>query len=207
MFYADELKLRLLDWLLSHRLDNEIIGTEVQFSDGRFRADVVLASDSRLSAIEIKAPKDDLRRLLAQVDGYGRMFLDLYIATTDEHATEVKNLVPSAVGLILVSPERIEITRVASSRNALEPDESLSWLRTEDLRGMFQNQAGDWQKLDIARLRETAKQIFPASRLSTAALISIQKRLRPRFEAFLKEWRGQTTVDDLRMLQLPDRIV
>ena len=65
--YADDIKAILVSALLPNLVLDEILGSEVRFGDGKFRADLVISSPVRLSAIEIKGPRDNLDKLVDQV--------------------------------------------------------------------------------------------------------------------------------------------
>ena len=208
MQYADEAKLALLNWILMHQADGTVIGTEVHFLDGRYRADIVTASRKRLCAIEIKGPKDDLRRLARQLNGYRQSFLEVYIATTAGHLDEARALIPRSVGILIVSRNEIELLRQSQIRRRFTKEESLSWLKTDDLRQLLRGKSIQRELLkDIIELRSAVKRLFTVEQLSTLALESVHKRLGRRFEAFLRERGKSINYDDLQMLQLPDRVV
>ena len=206
MDYADDAKLKLLDWLVKYLHADEMVGSEVQFSEGRQRADLIVASTKRLCAIEIKGPKDDLRRLQRQLNGYQNMFLEVFVATHQKYLTIIRTLIPKEIGLILILDNSLTVYRKAKAHNLLSKDGALSWLRTEDLKAIMRMYNIKPKQSTITELRSTTKQLLSQKELSKAALVSVIDRLRFRFEAFQNERGKVVTLDDLKMLQVPDTI-
>jgi hypothetical protein len=208
MEYADDAKLHLIEWLLPRISPDDVIGTEVSFCDGRFRADLVIASNRRLSGFEIKGPRDDLRKLAAQGPAYLSMFLDVTLVAPVAHIRMARALVPSAMGMISITDGQVKVLRKPFQRMVLRKAEAARWLMTEELSSLLrkvgaQSRSGN----DLQSLRNLASDVVPAAQLFEAAKKSLVGRLAERFAAFKSELGERLTLDDLRMLQLPKEVI
>lgn len=205
MTYADDLKALVISALLPTLTLDEVIGTEVRFGDGQFRADLVIASPVRLSALEIKGPRDNLDKLASQAEGYDAMFLDFSVVADAGWLKAVRNRLPRSAGLLTFEGSSLIRIRPPRIRTRLSPDSALKWLRTEDLKTLLRA-LGHPAGRHYEGLVESARKKVPATLLSAFALTSVRNRLQPRFEAFRQELGSTVTLDDVRILTLGDRI-
>lgn len=205
MTYADDLKALVISALLPALSMDEVLGTEVRFGEGQFRADLVISSPIRLSAFEIKGPRDNLDKLSGQVLGYTTSFLDFSVVADDVWLDAVRPLVPRTAGLMTLRGSLLHIVRQPRVLSRLSPEFALRWLRTGELRDLLKSYdlptTGHY-----AVLAETVRDRIPVAELSSFTLSAIHERLRPRFEAFRGELGRTVTLDDVRMLTLGDQI-
>ncbi|TCV95978.1 hypothetical protein EC912_102326 [Luteibacter rhizovicinus] len=205
MTYAEDLKALVISALLPTLTVDEVIGTEVRFGEGQFRADLVIASPVRLSALEIKGPRDNLDKLAGQAEGYDAMFLDFSVVADAAWLDALRIKLPRSAGLMTLSGQSLLRIRQPRIRTRLGPETALRWLRTEDLKLLLrvpgQSLPGHYEGLV-----ELARRTVPAPTLSAFALMSVRDRLQPRFDAFRQELGKTVTLDDVRMLTLGDRI-
>lgn len=206
MQYAGEATITLLKWLSASLAAEEAIGVELPFLGGRHRSDVVVASPTRLSAIEVKAPKDDIRRLGSQLGGYREAFLDVSVATVPSNFDLVRQAVPEYAGLIVISESGVRIVRHPMKRSRLNKDAALTWLKSSELRLILAKRANPYRDTTITDMRDLARRKLTVFELSVAAVRSAYERILPRYERFLEERGDVITEDDLRTLTLPDRI-
>lgn len=206
MTYADDLKARIITSVLPSLGFDEVLGVEVRFGDGRYRADLVLASSRRLSAVEIKGPRDNLDRLADQAVGYRAMFLDFTVAVAPEFVDAVRQIVPRETGIMTVSPDRVDWVRQPTKRIRLPKAASIQWLRTTDLRKLLSghNLSANGNYEDLAA---RASRFLSSDSLSQFALSSVTDRLGERYHAFVRELGRTVTLDDVRVLTLGDRIM
>lgn len=203
--YADDIKAIVVSALLPTLTVDEVLGSEVRFGDGKFRADLVISSPVRLSAIEIKGPRDNLDKLINQASGYLSLFLDFSVATDDLWLPAVREQMPRSAGLMTLRDSQLITVRAARVRRRLTADEALKWLRTDDLRKLLRDHGlsttGHYDALYLL-----AKANFSSLALSTFAIKAVYDRLLPRFEIFRNELGRTVTLDDIRMLTLNDQI-
>jgi hypothetical protein len=203
--YADDIKAILVSAILPTLKLDEVIGSEVRFGDGKFRADLVISSPVRLSAIEIKGPRDNLDKLVAQASGYSSLFLDFSVATDDMWLPSVREQMPRSTGLMVLRGTELSIARIPTVRRRLMPAEALKWLRTDDLRKILRERGlattGHYEKLCL-----TARSHISRPTISEIALSTVYERLLPRFEIFRNELGRTVTLDDIRILSLNNSI-
>lgn len=201
MTYADEIKLVLIGWLLDHLIEKEAIWTELRFSEGKNRADVLVCSPSRLCAYEIKSPRDDFRRLKTQQMAYRSAFLESYVVLTSEGLDAARRYLSPTIGIITIDDRKnVVIRRKTRPRKRLSKTESLAWLRVSEIAKLIDSPAE--HREEMSRRATRLSQTF----LSDQALQSIYLRIQPRFAAFLLERGENLNSDDLRMLSMPTRV-
>lgn len=203
--YADDIKVMIVSALLPTLDFDEVLGSEVRFGDGKYRADLVVSSPTRLSAIEIKGPRDNFDKLDEQARGYGSMFLDFSVATTANWLPVVRSRLPRSTGLMTIDEDGIQYVRKPQQRNTLSTDASLKWLRSNDLKRLMLLHDLPQTGLHEA-LSEKALKLSRNS-LSEFTLTAIHERLATRFESFRSELGSTVTLDDVRMLTLSERII
>ena len=203
--YADDIKALIVSAILPTLNFDEVLGSEVRFGDGKYRADLVISSPARLSAIEIKGPRDNFDKLGDQVLGYSEMFLDFSVATDVTWISIARERVPRSTGLMALREDELITVRMPRMRTRLTPSAALKWLRTDDLRKIMREKGlpvtGHYELLAQA----TRHQISSAE-LSDLALRAVHDRLLPRFEAFRNELGHTVTLDDVRMLTLNENV-
>lgn len=205
MTYADDLKALVISALLPSLTLDEVIGTEVRFGEGQFRADLVIASPTRLSALEIKGPRDNLDKLAGQAEGYNAMFLDFSVVADAAWLDALRTRLPRSAGLLTLDGSSLIRIRQPRTRTRLTPEAALRWLRTEDLKALLRAQ-GRPAGGHYEGLADLVRKAVPQTAVSDFALASVHHRLQPRFEAFRQELGKTVTLDDVRILTLGDRI-
>ena len=87
----------------AHRSDPELfLVEELGICQGRARADVTLLT-RRMHAYEIKSDRDSLRRLIGQIDFYGRCFDEVTVVVGERHLDNISVAVPSWWGVLKAS--------------------------------------------------------------------------------------------------------
>jgi hypothetical protein len=135
---AHDYQLRLaLKQHLSPRItaDDRLVD-EFRLPFGATRADLALVN-GHLEAFEIKAGKDNLNRLPAQVEAYNKVFEYSSLVTTKKHLTKVRAAVSRHWGVIVAHADDsgVTLTQVRSAkRNArLDPEHLARLLWREEL--------------------------------------------------------------------------
>jgi len=202
---ANDLKIDILSWIIAQLSADEVLASELRFLDGERRADLVVISKNRLTAIEVKGPRDNLNTLKTQIIDYQKMFLDVYVATSAKHLQNVRALVPKTVGLINASSGRIDIIRQSTPKKNLEKSSSAQWLLKNDFNGLH-NALSTSRKDDIDHLRHVISRKTGQRELQQLALATIFNRALTRHNGFIKELGQTMTLDDVRMLTIEENI-
>ena len=205
MTYANDIKVALISALLPALTEDEVIGLEVRFGDGRYRADLVISSPTRLAGIEVKGPRDNLDKLVKQSIGYRQHFLEFSVAAAPAHIAPIRAMFPASVGLISVSDKVVTSVRMAHQRRRLSKEGALLWLHVEDMRTFLRD-----RDLPVSGRYEhvvhSVSGAASANELSAYALSCVHRRLSPRFNRFVNELGRTVTLDDVHMLTLGETI-
>jgi len=205
MTYANDIKVALISALLPALAEDEVIGLEVRFGDGRYRADLVISSPARLVGIEVKGPRDNLDKLVKQSIGYRQLFLEFSVAAAPAHIGQIRAMFPATVGLMSVSDKAVTQVRMGRQRRRLSKEAALSWLHVDDMRTFLRD-----RELPVSGPYErVARSVFEVARideLSAYALGCVHRRLSPRFSRFVQELGRTVTLDDVHILTLGETI-
>jgi hypothetical protein len=206
MTYANDIKVALISAMLPALGPDEVIGLEVRFGDGRYRADLVLSSPTKLIGIEIKGPRDNLDKLVKQAIGYRQLFLEFFVAAAPAHIDQVRDMFPPSVGLMAFSEKTARQVRAARVRRRLSKSAALSWLHVEDMRVFLRARhlptSGTYE-----RLAEAISAVCSVDELSAYALECVHRRLSPRFARFVNELGRTVTLDDVHILTLGETVI
>lgn len=94
---------------LSHRVTAEDrLLDEFRLAYGTNRVDLALVN-GHLEAFEIKAGKDNLNRLPAQVEAYDKVFEYSWVVTTQKHLAKVRAAVPRGWGVMVAQADETGI--------------------------------------------------------------------------------------------------
>lgn len=205
MTYARDEAIRIVEWLLSEQLpQGQSIAVELPFLNVRRKADIAIIGPDRLSAIEIKGPRDNFQRLPEQLHDYDAMFLDVTVAVPEKHLAQARSLCPPSVGLILLGEKNLRLVRKPRTRSRLPTKSSAKWLNSADLIKLLGKNVVREKGVNGARIL-AAKSIH-ANYLSAIALKNISIRNHERFLAFQKEKGAKINLDDLTMLSLQSKV-
>lgn len=97
-----EIRPLLKAWLETRVSDDALVVDEFDLASGAVRADLVVG-DQTLEAFEIKAAKDSLKRLPAQVEAYDAVFERAWLVTTPCHLAEAQVLLPAWWGILVAN--------------------------------------------------------------------------------------------------------
>ena len=95
-----QLRALLKEHLKARLTAADLLVDEFSLAYGAVRADLALVN-GHLEGFEIKAGKDTLRRLPAQVDAYDKVFEYSWVVTTPSHLKDVRAVVPRGWGLLV----------------------------------------------------------------------------------------------------------
>ncbi|MFK4705947.1 hypothetical protein ABIC83_002786 [Roseateles asaccharophilus] len=95
-----EIRPLLKAWLRPCLGLDALVIDELDLARGAVRADVVVA-DQTLEAFEIKAAKDSLKRLPAQIEAYDAVFEHAWLVTTPRHLAEAQAILPAWWGILI----------------------------------------------------------------------------------------------------------
>ncbi len=204
MTYARDEAVRLVEWALKNLHGEETICLELPFLNARRKADLAVLSNQRLSAIEIKGARDNIQKLPMQIKDYQDMFLDVSVAVAPKHLARTRELVPRAVGIILLGKSSVELVRKPVRKTRLSAAAAVRWLNKGDLASLMGSSKA--RSMSIEELRTIASETHSSRSLSELALYAAALRNQTRYAAFQLERGANINLDDVQMLSLQQRI-
>lgn len=122
------IKARFIDYILtSFNTDDICIGQEVMYGTSHLLADLVMVSEDKLYAFEIKAYNDDLRRIENQLTNYKKIFDYVYIITTENHLANINDINLHKIGIYVFNSDgTISKKKKAFEQNTFSKEEALN---------------------------------------------------------------------------------
>ena len=199
--YADDIKLKLLNWLLPRFSSDDLVGSELRMLDSSHIADMVLTSKKKLVGLEIKSKRDKYVRLEKQAVVYTKMFHESYLVAEKSDVRllgSVINVLPKRMGIVRVDENEIEIFRPAQEAALLEKKWAVRWLGRKELVSVMRAK-GDRPSADhdIEQLRTRALRFLSQDELNVAAVESVRGKLFKGHQEFIAELGKVATADDL----------
>lgn len=191
MLRADDLKTKLLDWLIPLE-KNAIFANELLFSPKKRRADLVCLKDGELTAYEIKGDCDSIRRLKEQIHDYKLTFDFVYIVITKKFLKKIKSIQTPHIGII-VFDKQFQIIKTATKNKNFKSHlvyllDKYSLLRS--IKTLDETQSLDYLRKKAARRLS----LIQLKKLSYSRLFS---RYYPLYHLFTKDRNRHTSPDDL----------
>lgn len=198
IFDESHIKAKCIDFLLfKHRdqLDDYVLVNELQFADGKRRADLVEVNGC-MNVFEIKSDLDSLDRLPEQIQDYKNCFDTITIVTTDKHFSNVKRTIPKSIGIVLVRGNEIAQIRKAQTYHNFNRYALAAFMQNDDLNILIkQLKIPKYSKMTITQKRLSVCKILPLDELRGFAIAAIKKNYQKQFECFLRN-RGDITLSD-----------
>lgn len=198
--YLDEyaLKAKCIDFLLSKHqpdFDDYVLVNELQFADGKRRADLVEVNGC-MNVFEIKSDLDSLDRLPEQIQDYKNCFDTITIVTTERHFHNIRDMLPKNVGIFLVREDGIAQIRKAYSYRSFNKYALASFIQNDDLNTLIKHlEVKGYSRMTITQKRLFVSKMLPQDELRHFAITAIKKNYQKQFEGFLKN-RGEVTLSD-----------
>lgn len=135
------MKTYIIQWLFEGGLGfdkkQDAIGLEVKFSQNRRLADMLIIS-KEFHALEIKGERDNLTKLSAQIDDYQKTFEMVSVIIAPRHLCEIRNLLPTRIGMILFNNGVLSLIRKAKPKKRLDKKSLLMFFSKHELVKMLQ---------------------------------------------------------------------
>lgn len=104
-----------------------ILIEELEVSFGRARIDLAVIGD-RFIGIELKGPKDSVKRLPNQINAYSQCFDQVILVVHELHEFKAKSLIPDWWGLVVSHDHNGELTYIFRKRPKKNPNLDLDAL-------------------------------------------------------------------------------
>lgn len=195
-----EIKASLIDKILTDRgAENLTLCTELPFSDGNRRADLVILTPESSEAFEIKSEKDSLEKLPDQLQDYKGAFNAVSVVVAKKHLASARHLIDSDIGILSVINGQLRYVRKPQKKIRLDKFKILSTLTHKQLMDIPELKV-DQKGLTKLDLIELAAKRLNAPEIKEYVLASLVKKHDPKYKVFIKERGSVTTTDDLLLL-------
>lgn len=101
------------------------LGQEVMFGVNNSFADLIIIYNNKLYAIEIKALRDNLKRLDAQLQNYQKVFDYVYLLATDNHLKSLELERYDRIGFIEVNENGFNVVKRALIQKSFSKEDIL----------------------------------------------------------------------------------
>lgn len=196
MLDANQIKVRLIDFLINNS-QSELIASEVSFYQGYRKADLLQLSENIVTAYEIKSDKDNLISLSEQMEDYSNTFSFCYLVITEKHLINVRKVMPSKIGLMVVSNEGIKYVRKPKENKRLSKHSLALGLPSQKLVSITR----DVDVSSIYDRRMYVEQSTPLESLKECFYKVLIDRYQQKYNNFLSDRGEKTSLSDLYYLQ------
>ena len=195
---AECIKSQLIDFLMTDFSSDLFIGNEVMYGTKRKLVDLLILNKNQLTAIEIKADNDDMRRMQEQVNESRKIFDYIIVCTTIAHLEKTKQLLSKDIdiGIYVVNEQNIETIRKPKKQRKLDKKEMLFSINSNFLRKKLSLSAGNINS-DEVRQHYIKKSM---SNIHNLFIDYLQKKIQSKFNLFLLNRGEFTHIDDIPLL-------
>jgi hypothetical protein len=193
---AEFIKSQLIDFLMIDFSDKTIIGNEVMYGSKRKLVDLLILKNNTLTAIEIKAGNDDLRRITEQVEEYRKIFDYIIICTVAVHLGKIISLLSDDIGIYCINEQNIEVVRKPKKQGKLDKSEMLFTINSNFLKKNLS------PKINFENSDEVRKHYVKESRkkIHNTLVDYLYEKIEPKFNLFLEHRGVHTLIDDISLL-------
>lgn len=198
---ALELTANLIDQIiLPRKLELGLLVCELNYNQGKRKADLVYLDSDGLTAFEVKSEKDTLNRLTGQIEHYLASFEKVFVVTSVTHFDELRRVLPSRIGIVVEHSGKLSIYRQAKPRKRLNAVDRLSFLTKKDLARLAGVRSSQVSSYTYKELLNIAIDKSTQGEIKAYVLDTLHEKHYERFSSFLKEKGEKTHVDDLLLL-------
>jgi hypothetical protein len=194
-YLAESIKSQIIDSLISSVPNDLFIGNEVMYGTKRKLIDLLILKDNQLTAIEIKADNDDLRRVQEQINESKKIFDYVVVCTTMVHLEKTKQLLSNDIGIYSVNEQGIEIVRKPKKQKKIDKTEMLFSINSNFLRKNLKSTANiNSDEVRQQYIKESTTKIH------NLFIDYLHQKVQSKFNLFLQNRGEYTHIDDIPLL-------
>jgi len=193
---AESIKSQLIDFLITDFSNDLFIGNEVMYGTKRKLVDLLIVNKNQLTAVEIKADNDDMRKLQEQIEETKKIFNYIIVCTTITHLERAMHLLPADIGVFCASEQGITKIRKPKKQKKLDKTEILFSINSNYLKKNLKLTVNNVNSDEIRQqyIKENTGKIY------TLFLEYMKMKIEPKFNLFLR-YRGDCTlIEDMNIL-------
>jgi hypothetical protein len=200
---AEFLKSQVIDFLISKYSDDVLIGNEVMYGTKRKLVDLLVLHSNKLTALEIKADNDDLRKIQEQITEYKKIFDYVIVCTTTNHLKKLEQLLLEDIGIYCITDGNVEIMRLPQKQKHIDKVEMLFTINSKFLRQHFQTQKINMNSDEIrAKYKQES-----TKKIHTIFIDYLYNKIESKFNLFLQHRGNVTHIDDIPLLSIPSPVI
>lgn len=192
---AEYIKALVIDLYIKEE-KNILIGNEVMYGIKRKVVDLLILSNNRLIAIEIKGDNDSLKRIEEQVEEYKKIFDYVIICTTDVHLKKLENVLSKDIGIYLVREDKIIKIKKPLLQKKRDKSEMLHTINTKYLK-QLSNKNMHSLNSDEIRSYYSQKSI---EKIHQILYFYLSIKLEYKYKIFMSDRGKYTLIDDIPLL-------
>jgi hypothetical protein len=196
---AEFLKSRVIDFLIYKYSNNLLIGNEVMYGTKRKLVDLLVLNSNKLTALEIKADNDDLRKIQEQITEYKKVFDYVIVCTTINHLKKLEQLLLEDIGIYYITDGNVEIIRPPQRQKHIDKAEMLFTINSKFLRQHSQTKVNSMNADEIrAKYRKES-----TKKIHAIFMDYLYNKFESKFNLFLQHRGDFTHIDDIPLLSIP----
>jgi hypothetical protein len=200
---ADIIKAQFIDYVLENKIfpihEDFCIGQEVMYGINKYFADLVIISEGKLFAFEIKAHNDNFRRLNKQIENYIKIFDFVYVIATKNHSDSLKKITQKSIGYFIIDDDNIQKIKSAKFNKKKSKVDILETIPAAELKKLFSIK----KKMSADQIR-TYLLNRSSDSLRNALLKYLQDKIQYKYRNFLNERGESSHFEDIAILSLID---
>ena len=205
-YSAGAVKGKVIDFFISVFSNNFFIGNEVMYGTKRKLTDLLVVKDNQLTAIEIKADNDDLRRIEEQIGESKKLFDYVVVCTTMTHLEKIKHLLSEDIGIYSVNEHNIKIIRKPKKQKNLDKNEMLFSMSSNYLKKHLNLTSSISVNLNSDEIRQQYVR-ESTTKIHKLFVDYMKQKIQSKFNLFIQNRGENTHVDDIPLLSSPLYIV
>jgi hypothetical protein len=197
----DIIKARFIDYILESNpfhIDSFCIGQEVMYGTNKLFADMVLITDDKLYAIEVKSRNDNLRRIENQLLNYKKIFDFVLVVTTKNHIAHIKSFSNKRIGIYLFTQEgAFQEIKKAPTLQTFSKEDALNTIPAFFLKKYFSISSrltADQVRLILMKQKKTT--------IKECLLSYMKSKISYKYNNFLNEKGESAHFEDISILSL-----
>lgn len=199
--YATQIKTRLIDHFLNKSNDITAIINELPYYNSSRFIDLTFLGKKHLHTIEIKSEKDSLLRLKGQVKDLLAISDYVSVAVSESHIADITQILPSKVGIISVSKEKVTTVRKPQKNSDFKEYVLLTLLPKKLVMEIAKSYKLECKSnISVDELRKKVSQKAHVKSLHKLVIEFLAKKHQEKLILFKNEKENPSTKYDLQLL-------
>ncbi|PHR99809.1 MAG: hypothetical protein COA68_07720 [Oceanobacter sp.] len=193
---ADQIIAILVDEIIKS-VSPDFLIKELNFMNGRRRADLTFGSNGELYSFEIKSRFDNLSKLAEQTSDYIRCFDYSYIVVNKSHLSSARKIANKKLGIILEQNGALKIMRRATKIKRLDKYSVLTLISGKDISQSFKVSSSNVKAFDTHTIKKMISKEHTLAEIKYRIYSKLKENHSSNLQFLLDETGDIVHVDDL----------